>query len=165
MKYETRLADIKDIPQITLIYNQGIEDRIATLETRLRTVDEMYEWFEGRGERFKVIAAFDENGEAAGWASLNEFSPRECYRGVAGMSIYIKRSMRGKGIGKQLLNYLFDVAGQQDFHKIVLNMLEFNAPAKKLYTSLGFKEVGTYMEHGVMDGKYINVTIMEKLLK
>ena len=165
MKYKVRIAVINDIPEITLIYNQGIEDRNATLETRLRSNDEMYKWFKERGKRFKVIVSIDDNGEIAGWASLNLFSERECYRGVAGMSIYIKRSMRGKGIGKELLNFLFDIAKNENFHKIVLNMLEFNEPAKKLYTSLGFREVGTHIEHGVMDGRYTNVTIMEKLLK
>lgn len=48
------------------IYNQGIEDRIATLETRLRTVDDMNEWFLGRGERYKVIVITDDRGAVQG---------------------------------------------------------------------------------------------------
>lgn len=44
MTYHTRVADVRDIPAITQIYNQGIEDRVATLETRLRTDEEMKTW-------------------------------------------------------------------------------------------------------------------------
>ncbi len=44
-KYRTRLATIDDVSSIVQIYNEGIEDRIATLETKLKTYEEMNEWF------------------------------------------------------------------------------------------------------------------------
>lgn len=37
MEYITRVANKDDIPSITKIYNQGIEDRVATLETNLNS--------------------------------------------------------------------------------------------------------------------------------
>ncbi|HEY8450380.1 MAG TPA: hypothetical protein VIL95_07875 [Bacillota bacterium] len=39
-----RRAHRADVAAITRIYNQGIEDRIATLETELRTEDERSRW-------------------------------------------------------------------------------------------------------------------------
>ena len=44
MDYKIREATIKDVGLITKIYNEGIEDRIATLETRLRDEAEMVQW-------------------------------------------------------------------------------------------------------------------------
>lgn len=164
MNYITRIANIEDISSITQIYNEGIKDRTATLETRLKTVDDMENWFLGKTHRHKVMVIENDENQIVGWASLNMFNFKECYQGVADVSIYIKRSIRGNGAGKILLCYLVQIAKEQGFYKIVLNMVAFNLAAKKLYQSLGFREVGTYINQGILNGKWIDMTIMEKLL-
>lgn len=164
MDYRVREAKLLDIPYITNIYNEGIEDRIATLETSLRDNSEMENWLTSRGERYKVIVMEDTEGIVIGWASINIFNSRCCYSGVGDISIYINRNMRGRGLGKVLLNSLFDIARRQDFHKLVLSTFEFNDVGKRLYKKLGFREVGTYENQGILDGKFVNITIMEKLL-
>jgi phosphinothricin acetyltransferase len=165
MDYTVREAKFLDIPYLTNIYNQGIEDRVATLETRLRDNVEMEEWLNSRGARYKVLVIEDMQSMVRGWASINVFNSRCAYSGVGDLSIYIERNMRGKGLGKILLASLLDTAKEQDFHKLVLSTFEFNNAGKSLYKALGFREVGIYEEQGVLDGKFINIAIMEKLLQ
>jgi L-amino acid N-acyltransferase YncA len=129
-----RLANVNDIPQITRIYNEGIEDRIATLETCLRTEEDMIEWFNNRDEKHSVVVIEDDQGIAVGWASINVFNSRCCYSGVADISIYIQRDKRGKGFGKKLMEYLINTARDQGFHKLVLSTFKFNERGKD-YTS------------------------------
>ena len=43
-----RDATIADAEAIARIYNQGIEDRVATLETSLRTAEERRDWLSPR---------------------------------------------------------------------------------------------------------------------
>ena len=162
--YVTREATLEDVYRITEIYNQGIEDRVATLETRLRDPKEMEAWLLNRSEDHKVLVIADEANQALGWASLNVFNTRCCYSGVVDISIYIKRSMRGKGLGKILLQSLIETAKTQGFHKLVLSTFGFNEGGRKLYQALGFREVGTYIQQGMLDGKWVDVTLMEKLL-
>lgn len=164
MKWNIRAAVSADIPRITEIYNQGIEDRVATFETRLRDTAEMEEWLLDREPRYAVLVIEDEPGAVQGWASVNSYNSRCCYSGVGDLSIYIHRDMRGKGIGRLLLGGLMDSARKQGFHKLILNAFDFNEAAKKLYLALGFRHVGTYEKQGLMDGKYVDVAIMEKLL-
>ena len=164
MDWNTRTAGSADIPRITEIYNQGIEDRVATFETRLRNTAEMEEWLLGRENRYTVVVIEDEQGTVQGWASVNVYNSRCCYSGVGDLSIYIHRDTRRKGLGRLLLGSLMDSAGKQGFHKLVLNVFDSNEAAKKLYLALGFRNVGTYEKQGVMDGKYVDVAIMEKLL-
>jgi L-amino acid N-acyltransferase YncA len=164
MESRIRYANLEDIPYITEIYNQGIEDRIATLETSLRTIDEMNRWLTERGDRYKVLVIEDETGAVQGWASINLFNSRCCYSGVGDLSIYIHRPMRGKGYGKKLLKALKEEALKQDFRKLVLSTFDYNEVGKGLYRSSGFREVGTYMNQGILDGKFVNITIMECLL-
>lgn len=158
-----REAKNADILSILEIYNQGIEDRIATLETEQKDESYMMKWFSLHQERYKVIVAVVEN-EIVGWASLNPYNAREAYKGVADLSIYIARNNRGKGIGSVLLQEIEEHAVKNSFHKIVLFTFSFNGLGQGLYRKRGFREVGVFQNQGILDGKYVDVMAMEKLL-
>ncbi|WP_235427110.1 arsinothricin resistance N-acetyltransferase ArsN1 family A [Cohnella kolymensis] len=158
-----RRATEADIKAIQEIYNQGIEDRIATLEQDRKTEEYMSNWFNSRQERYAVIAA-EEGGEIKGWASINPYSARRAYDGVGDVSVYIHRDFRGRGIGHKLLRYLEDTAKQYNFYKLVLFTFPFNSLGQGLYRKAGYREVGTFVNQGILDGNYVDVMIMEKLL-
>ena len=158
-----RLASVGDADAICTIYNQGIVDRIATLETALRTPAERRVWLEARDARHPVIVA-DAHGTVVGWASLNTFNPREAYDHVADFSVYVERSCRGRGTGRQLLERLIELARTAGYHKMALAALSHNAAGAALYARAGFDRVGVYREHGQLDGRWVDVTIMEKIL-
>ena len=162
--YRPRLATAADAEAICRIYNQGIEDRVATLETELRTPDERRQWLQHRSPRHPVIVAEQGAGEIVGWASLNAFNAREAYRFVADISVYVERSWRGKGAGHVLLDKLVELARQHGFHKLVLAAFPFNASGMALYERLGFRPVGIYREQGQLDGKWVDTIVMERLL-
>ncbi|REE81583.1 phosphinothricin acetyltransferase [Paenibacillus taihuensis] len=158
-----RKATSSDIQEILHIYNQGIEDRIATLEVEPKDVSYMENWFNAHSERYSVLVALEGN-VIVGWASLNKYSPRSAYDGVADLSIYIERKHRGKGIGSILLTELEEAALRSGFYKIVLFTFPFNGQGQGLYRKKGYREVGTFFNQGVIDNKYIDVMAMEKLL-
>jgi phosphinothricin acetyltransferase len=153
-----------DAEAICRIYNQGIEDRIATLETELRTPDERRQWLAGRSPRHPVIVAEDSSGDVTAWASLNVFNAREAYRFVADISVYVERRWRGKGAGHVLLERLVELGRQHGFHKLVLAAFPFNAAGMALYEKVGFRTVGIYREQGQLDGKWVDTIVMERLL-
>jgi len=68
--YRLRPATMSDAEAICRIYNQGIEDRVATLETELRTPGERRQWLMSRGPRHPVIVA-----ECAGFIVARTVSP------------------------------------------------------------------------------------------
>ena len=158
-----RLATPADAEAICRMYNQGIEDRVATLETELRTPEERRRWLAGRSPRHPVIVA-ETAGGLVGWGSLNVFNPREAYRFVADFSIYVERAWRGKGVGRVLLERLIALGREHGFHKLVLSAFPFNEGGMALYTKLGFRTVGVYKEQGRLDGEWVDTIIMEKLL-
>jgi len=164
--YRLRLAAAPDAEAICRIYNQGIEDRVATLETELRTPDERRQWLASRSPRHPVIVAevTEPTPATIGWASLNVFNARAAYRFVADISVYVDRGWRGKGAGRVLLEKLVELGRQHGFHKLVLSAFPFNAGGMTLYEKLGFRTVGTYREQGRLDGKWVDTIIMEKLL-
>jgi L-amino acid N-acyltransferase YncA len=152
-----------DADAICRIYNQGIEDRQATLETALRTPDERRAWLEGRSPRHPVLVA-DRGGALVGWASLNPFNPRACYDHVGDFSLYVERGARGSGVGRRLLEALIARARALGYHKLVLAAFPYNAAGCALYQRCGFRTVGIYREQGMLDGKWVDVILMEQLL-
>src|SRR2546430_16471189 len=80
-----------DAEAICRIYNQGIEDRVATLETELRTPAERRQWLANRSPRHPVIVA-ETNGEIVGWGGLNVLNPRQAYPFVAGLPVHCQRT-------------------------------------------------------------------------
>jgi phosphinothricin acetyltransferase len=162
--YRTRLATQEDAAAICRIYNQGIEDRIATLETELRTPGERERWLAARGPRHPVIVVEAEGGQVVGWGSLNPFNAREAYRFVADISVYVERGWRGKGVGSVILERLIELARERGFHKMVLSAFPFNAAGIGLYSKYGFRTVGVYREQGLLDGRWVDTVVMEKLL-
>jgi phosphinothricin acetyltransferase len=158
-----RPATPTDAPAITRIYNQGIRDRLATLETEERTPEERRAWLESRDERHPVLVA-EHEGVIAGWGSLNVFNPRPAYAHVADFSIYVGREARGAGVGKALLATLIDRARELGYHKLVLAAFPHNQAGMRLYSHFGFREVGVYREQGLLDGARVDVVIMERLL-
>ncbi|MDD9982246.1 MAG: arsinothricin resistance N-acetyltransferase ArsN1 [Gammaproteobacteria bacterium] len=158
-----RPAEPGDAEAISEIYNQGIEDRIATLEMELRTPEERRTWLAARGSRHPVVVCEEERG-VCGWASLNSFNPRDVYDHVADFSVYVERGARGRGVGDALLAHLETLAARLGYHKLVLAMLSANAAGIALYRRRGFREVGTYREHGLVDGRWVDILIMEKIL-
>ena len=158
-----RDAMSSDVAAITAIYNQGIVDRMATLETEERTPEERLQWLAARGPRHTVLLA-DLNGMVVGWGSLNQFNPRKAYDFVADSSVYIERGWRGKGVGSALLGTLITRAKQLGYHKIVLSAFPWNEAGMALYRKYGFRTVGVYKEQGFLDEKWVDTIIMEKIL-
>lgn len=158
-----RTARRSDLAAIRRIYNEGIEDRVATLDEDPKNESEIAAWWENHQGRYAVLVAESE-GVPAGWASLNPYSHRCAYDGVADLSIYIARGARGTGIGKALLAALEAPARANGFYKIVLFTFPFNEAGQRLYRGLGYREVGVFKEQGRLDGRPCDVMAMEKLL-
>ncbi len=74
-----RLATPDDAPAIAPIYNQGIEDRVATFETRLRTPQEIEQWFDG----IHPIVVLETDQQIIAFASTSLYRPRSCYAGTS----------------------------------------------------------------------------------
>jgi L-amino acid N-acyltransferase YncA len=163
-----RAATVSDAAAVCLIYNQGIEDRIATLETELRTPEERRQWLAARGPRHPVfVVETKEDGGApvvVGWSSLNVYNPREAYRHVADFSVYVERAWRGRGVGRRLLTHLIERARALEYHKMMLSTFPFNESGVALYERMGFTKVGVLHEMGQLDGRWVDTLIMEKLL-
>ncbi|CAA9513309.1 MAG: Acetyltransferase, GNAT family [uncultured Rubrobacteraceae bacterium] len=157
---QARPAAPEDAAAIARIYNDGIEERIATFETRARTAGEIRSWFGGR----HPVVVVEEDGDVVAFAATSEYRPRECYAGVAEFSVYADRAARGRGAGRTAMEALIRAAERAGFWKLVSRVFVENAPSRSLLRSIGFREVGVYERHARLDGAWRDVVIVECLL-
>jgi L-amino acid N-acyltransferase YncA len=160
MTWHTRLALRDDAQAIAAIYNQGIEDRIATFEARPRSADDIRQWFDGR----HPIVVVEDSGSVIAFASTSTYRPRDCYAGIAEYSVYVARDARGRGAGRAAMQALIAEAERAGFWKLVSRIFVENINSRHLMQSLGFREVGIYEMHGQLDGVWHDVVIVERLL-
>jgi L-amino acid N-acyltransferase YncA len=155
-----RSATPDDAEAIAGIYNEGIEDRVATFETRVRSVEDVRAWFDG----VHPVVVVEDSGHVVAFGSTSTYRPRECYAGIAETSVYVSRAHRGQGAGRMALEALMKAAREAGFWKLLSRIFPENTASRALVGKLGFREVGVYKKHGQLDGKWRDVVIVERLL-
>ncbi|HEX7472719.1 MAG TPA: arsinothricin resistance N-acetyltransferase ArsN1 family A [Candidatus Limnocylindrales bacterium] len=156
----SRAASPADAPAIAAIYNEGIADRTATFETRPRTATEVEAWIDG----VHPVVVVERDGIVVGFADSTTYRPRDCYAGVAEFGVYVARSYRRRGVGREAMETLVAAAEQAGFWKLVSRVFVDNAGSRTLLRTVGFREVGTYRRHARLDGAWRDVVIVERLL-
>lgn len=157
---KARPATRRDADSIVRIYNEGIEERIATFETRPRTAEDIQAWFDGTHPIVVV-----EEGEVISFANTSAYSTRECYSGVAEFSVYTASEARGRGAGTLAMKALMEAAEEAGFWKLVSRVFVENTPSRELLLSLGFRDVGIHEKHARLDGIWHDVVIVERLIQ
>jgi phosphinothricin acetyltransferase len=160
---QARLARLEDVGAITRIYNQGIEDRVATFETRLRVEEDVRGWFDGT-HPIVVVTDSGREGAVVAFAATSTYRPRECYAGIAEFSVYVAREARGHGAGRLAMEALIEAAEGAGFWKLVSRVFVENEASRALLRAVGFREVGVYHQHAQLDGAWKDVVIVERLL-
>jgi len=160
MPITTRPATPADADAIAKIYNQGIEDRIATFETRSRTPEEITRWFDG----VHPIVVAEEAGQVVGFASTSSYRARDCYSKTAEFSVYVGRDHRGRQVGRQALGALIEESRKAGLHKLVSRIFPENVASRAACRAAGFREVGVYKEHGQLEGEWKDCVIVERLV-
>ena len=163
-----RAADRSDARDIAAIYNEGIRGRGATFETRERTASEIEGWFAPPPGPIAFpshpffVAECD--GVVSGWVHASVYRPREAYRRIAEYSIYVAGSSQGRGVGDALMAALLPACEVAGITKLIARIFPENRASLALCTRHGFRTVGTYENHGMLDGVWRDVVIVERCL-
>lgn len=156
-----RPATPADAETVARIYNAGIEERIATFETRLRRPEEVLPLLDGAYPAVVVVSG----GAVIAFATTSAYSPRECYSGIAEFSVYTDPKERGRGAGRLAMEALIRESENRGFWKLLAKVFVENTPSRNLLHSLGFREVGVHERHARLDDTWRDVVVVEILLR
>ncbi len=158
---QTRPAGPSDAAVIAAIYNQGIEDRIATFETNLKTPEGIAEAI---GDWLCCVVG-ERNGEVIGFAKADPYEDRShYYEGIGEATIYVTREARRTGAGAALLASLVEAAKERGLHKLTAKVFAANEGSLAMFEKGGFRAVGTHERHGTLDDEWLDVVVLERSL-
>ncbi len=130
-----------DLPRIVEIYNSTIASRMVTADTAPVSVASRQKWFdEHNASKRPLWLIEDENNQILGWVSFQSFYGRPAYDATVEISIYLDEQQRGRGLGKQILQYCIDKAPGLGVHTLLGFIFAHNLPSIALFEKMGFKE-------------------------
>ncbi len=159
-----RLVRPSDAEPIRAIYNAEVTGSTATFDLVPRTPEEQRAWMaEHRGPHPAVVAV-DDGDRVLGFGSLSVFRNRPAYATTVENSVYVDASRRGAGVGKALLDELVVLAGQHGFHTLVARVGGGNEASIGLHLACGFEMVGVEREVGRKFNRWLDVSVLQRLL-
>lgn len=139
------------------IYREGIATGNATFQRDAPAWDQ---WDKAHLQHSRIVAIDDD--EVVGWAALSPVSSRSVYAGVAEVSIYIKSTHRGKGVGKKLLQHLITDSERNNIWTLQAGVFPENVASLNLHEQLGFRKIGYRERIGQMNGKWRDTVQLER---
>lgn len=137
-KFLIRTASENDVPAIFALIKELAEfeklaDQVNTTENELRKT------LFGE-DRFVEILLAEFNGEIVGQALFfKNFSTFLGKPGIYLEDLYVKPEMRGKGIGKMLLDKIISIAKERNYGRVEWSVLDWNESAIDFYKKIGAK--------------------------
>ncbi|MEO7988099.1 MAG: N-acetyltransferase family protein [Chryseolinea sp.] len=160
-----RDAHIGDLPRIVEIYNSTVAGRMVTADTEPVSVKSRLNWFNDHSSNKRPLWVIeDETSKIIGWVSFQSFYGRPAYDATAEVSIYLDESVRGKGIGKKVLDYALKSCEGMNIKTVLGYIFSHNEPSIKLFKAFGFQEWGMFPNIAVLDGIERSLTIVGKRL-
>ncbi|MEY4031191.1 MAG: hypothetical protein RL430_1171 [Actinomycetota bacterium] len=158
-----RRATPADAPAIAAIYNHEVENETSTFDLVPRSAQDQLDWQNAREGAFGVFVA-ELGGEVVGFGALSPYKERAAYRTTVEDSVYVRRDMGRRGIGRVILAHLLDTAADGGFHAVMARITTLSVGSIGLHEALGFREVGVEREVGRKFGKWLDVCLMQVLL-
>ena len=158
MNYEIRRMKSADSHSVISIFKQGIDVGNATFD---KDAPNWENWDVGFFHNCRWVVE-DENENVVGWAALKPVSNRECFKGVAEVSIYLDNSVQGRGLGSVLMKKLILDSEEQGFWTLQSGIFPENEASIAIHSKLGFRIVGTREKLAEMDGRWRDIVLMER---
>lgn len=154
-----------DIDDITTIYTHAVKHGTASFEIEPPSrsdMDARRKTLESGG--FPYLVA-DIGGSIAGYAYAGPYRPRIAYRYAVEDSVYIHPDAHRRGIGRMLLTALLTQAEARGFRQMIAVIGDSAQTASiALHRSLGFQDVGTFVNIGFKHGRWLDSVLMQRSL-
>ena len=149
-----------DSTVVLKIYQQGLDTGEASFEI------EAPDWENWQAKYLPhPRLVWEQDGKVQAWAALAPVSVRDCYRGVAEVSIYVATGSLGQGIGNELMASLVEESERNGIWSLYSSIFPENQATLKLHLRHGFREVGIRERIAQRDGRWRNTLILERRSK
>src|SRR5579872_2131999 len=160
-----RPARNDDAPALREIFNDAVEDGLATFDSALRSIEDQKRLIalaEQDSKRPLLVA--EVRNWVCGFVSIEPYDERT-HRGEIGeVTVFVRRSFRSYGIGRQLMRVAETEAARLGYRKLIGRVLSDNEESLRLCKAAGWRLVGTHEQHALHGNRFRDVTVVESIL-
>lgn len=148
---------------IRQIYNREVTSSTVTFDLVPRTLHDQHAWLEAHAGAHPAVVAV-QAGDVLGFGSLSAYRDRPAYATTVEDSVYVRHDVRGRGVGRLLLEDLVRLGRAHGFHAMMARVVGGHDASISLHRSCGFDLVGVEREVGRKLGRWLDVVLMQRLL-
>lgn len=146
-----------DAADVLSIYAYGLSTRNATFETRVPTWEE---WNRRHLDFCRFVC--EQNRRVEGWVALAPMSQRQCYHGVAEISVYVAEDCSGRKVGTRLLEKAIEASEENGIWTLFASVFPENEATLRLHRGRGFRTQGVRERIAQLDGVWRDTVILER---
>ena len=152
-----------DAQAVADIYNETILAGDATMTRSEKQAADILAWLAGFDER-ECMLVLELDGQPCGWGNIRRYGNREGYGTTGETAVYLRRSLRRRGLGTMLKLRIIERCREYGYHHLVAKIFADNAASISYNLALGYEMVGIQREVGWLDGHWQDVAILQLIL-
>src|SRR5712675_754556 len=153
---EIRPAREEDAAPLCEIFNEAVHDHMETFDSEPRAVEDQRMLIAAAENDPKhPILVADMRNWIAGCIALDDMGE---------VSIYVRRSFRNYGVGRQLMRGIQEAAAGLGYRKLIGRLLAENRDGLLLCRATGWREVGRHSAHAQLNDGLHDVIVVERLI-
>src|SRR4029077_1490384 len=139
-----RPARDDDAPALREIFNDAVEDGLATFDSALRSIEEQKRLItKAEQDSRRPLFVAELRNLVCGLVSLEPHEERVHLGEVGEVTVFVRRSFRSYGIGRQLMRVAQNEAAKLGYRKLIGRVLSDNEESLRLCKIAGWRVVGT----------------------
>lgn len=153
-----------DLELVKNIYDYYIENSTATYYTEKISIKELKEFIPVNNKKYRSFLIKTDN-ECCGFCYLSQYKKRQAYNRTAEISLYLKPEYTGRGIGKEALKHLEQIAKMNGISVLIGIISGDNGNSIKLFEKNGYEKCAHYKQIGEKFNKILDVVSYQKILQ
>jgi len=155
---------IRDAQAIAEIYNSYVDAGGATFDVTHWTTEFVIKQLRLPAPDGWFVAVDESTCQIAGWASVHRFSARHGFRWSCESAIYVRPDALGRGLADALQQRLEAHCHECHVHHLTAKIIADNTRSLAFHRRHGFESVGIQKEIGNMNGQWVDLVILQKIL-
>jgi len=161
--YKIEEAIESDYQTIAEIYNECIASGTATMDSSLKSKQDIADWVLAFNDREKLFV-LKEDGTNVGWGIIKRYSDREGYRFTCETAVYLTASKTALGYGTLMKQHIISVCKELKYKHLVAKIWANNQVSIDYNLKLGYTIVGTQKQIGFKNNEWIDVVILQYII-
>lgn len=160
-----RPAREDDAAALREIFNEAVQDGLATFENEPRSLEEQKSLIAAASQDPKhPILLAELRGWTLGWITIQAHDLRPQLHDVGEVTVFVRRSFRNYGVGRQLMKTAQKEAQNLGYRKLIGRVLADNRDSLRLCRATGWREVGRHEQHARHNETLRDVVVVEYLV-